>query len=261
VPRLEGKVAIVTGAGSRGPGIGNGRAISILFAREGARVLLLDREREWLRETERLISEDKGPGEAQPLEADVTDRDACAAAVRAAVARWGRLDVLVNNVGVVGAPGTALEVDPEDFESVLRVNVTSMVLMTKHAVPEMLKAGAGAIVNVGSIVGLLGLHPTLAYPVSKGAVIQLTRTLAAHHGPQGIRVNCVAPGYVYTPMVSAEGMSEEEREARRLRSLLGTEGTAWDVAYAVLYLASDEARWVTGVVLPVEAGVTAGRIF
>jgi NAD(P)-dependent dehydrogenase (short-subunit alcohol dehydrogenase family) len=252
--RLEGKVAIVTGAGSRGPGLGNGRAISVLFAREGARVTLVDRERERLAETERLVE-----GEALAVQADVSRPEGCATAVAATVERWGRLDILVNNVGVVGPPGTAVDVDAQQWEEAMRVNVSSMMLMAKHAIPHFLAGGGGSIVNIGSVTGMVGFHPSLLYAVSKGAVIQMTRAMAAHHGRDGVRVNCVAPGFVYTPMVSAGGMSEETRAARRSRGVLGTEGTAWDVAYAVVYLASDEARWVTGVVLPVDAGFTAAH--
>ena len=142
----------------------------------------------------------------------------------------------------------------------MRVNVTSMVLMAKYAIPEMRTLGAGAIVNIASVAGLRGGHPSLLYPTSKGAVIQLTRAMAAHHGPEGIRVNCIAPGMVYTPMVYARGMTAEQREARRRRSLLQVEGTGWDVGHGVVYLLSDAARWVTGVVLPIDAGYTAGDV-
>jgi NAD(P)-dependent dehydrogenase (short-subunit alcohol dehydrogenase family) len=140
----------------------------------------------------------------------------------------------------------------------MRVNVTAMMLMAKYAIPEMRKAGGGAIINLASVAGLAGGHPSLLYPTSKGAIVNMTRAMAAHHGSEGIRVNCVAPGMVYTPMVYSGGMSPEMREARRQRSLLRTEGTGWDVGNAVLYLASDEARWLTGVILPVDAGATAG---
>src|SRR5437588_3216754 len=256
---LEGKVAIVTGAGSRDSGgIGNGRAASILLAREGARVGLLDAVPEWAAETLKL-SEDEG-GEAITITADVTDSESCAAAVRAVIERWGRLDVLVNNVGVGGPPGTAVEVDPEAWERAMRVNVSSMMLMAKHAIPEMLKLGGGAIVNLSSVAGLQGGHPSLLYPTTKAAVIGLTRAMAAHHRPDGIRVNAVAPGMVYTPMVYSRGMSEELRDKRRRRSLLQTEGTGWDVGSAVVFLASDEARWITGIVMPVDAGATAGPV-
>ena len=254
--RLSGKVAIVTGAGSRADGIGNGRAASILLARHGAKVALVDAMRDWAEVTARMIEAERG--DCVVLAADVTDPAACADAVGQTVKRWGGLDILVNNVGVAGPPGTAVEVDPVAWDQAMRVNVTSMMLMAKYAIPEMRKRGAGAIVNVASVAGLTGGHPNLLYPASKGAVVNMTRAMAAHHGIEGIRVNCIAPGMVYTPMVYSRGMSDELREARRNRSLLKTEGTGWDVGNAVLYLVSEEARWVTGVVLPVDAGATAG---
>jgi NAD(P)-dependent dehydrogenase (short-subunit alcohol dehydrogenase family) len=254
---MTGRVAIVTGAGSRAPGgIGNGRATSVLLAREGARVALLDSVREWAEETLEMV--EREGGEAVVIEADVTDAGSCQVAVEDAVRRWGRLDVLVNNVGIAGPPGTAVDVDLEEWDRAMRVNLTSMVLMARYAIPRMRSAGGGAIVNLGSVAGLAGGHANLLYATSKGAVVQLTRAMAAHHGGEGIRVNCVCPGMVYTPMVYAGGMSEEIRERRRLRSLLQTEGTGWDVANAVLYLASDAARWVTGTILTVDAGATAG---
>jgi NAD(P)-dependent dehydrogenase (short-subunit alcohol dehydrogenase family) len=254
--RLAGKVAIVTGAGSRGEGVGNGRAAAVLLAREGARVTLVDRESDWAQQTLEMIARDGGEG--QVVAADVTVPDDCRAVVAATVERWNRLDVLVNNVGVTGPPGTALDVDVEEWDRALRVNVTSMMLMSKYALPEMINRGGGSIVNLSSVAGLTGGHPKLLYPTTKAAVVGLTRAMAAHHGRQGVRVNAVAPGLVYTPMVSSRGMSEEMREKRRLRTLLQTEGTGWDVGAAVVYLSSDEARWVSGVVLPVDAGMMAG---
>jgi len=254
---MAGRVAIVTGAGSRAPGgIGNGRATSVVLARAGARVALLDTVREWADETLEMVEREGGA--AFVLETDVTDPEACRAAVAETVRRWGRVDVLINNVGIGGPPGTAVDVDLDEWDRAMRVNVTSMVLMARCVIPEMRAAGGGAIVNLGSVAGLTGGHPNLLYPTSKGAVVQMTRAMAAHHGREGIRVNCVCPGMVYTPMVYARGMSDETRERRRRRSLLQTEGTGWDVANAVLYLASDEARWVTGMVLTVDAGATAG---
>jgi NAD(P)-dependent dehydrogenase (short-subunit alcohol dehydrogenase family) len=253
---MKGKVAIVTGAGSRADGIGNGRAAAVLLAREGAAVALLDTVTEWVEATQRLIAAENGSSIVIPC--DVTDEAAAAAAVRRTVEEWGRLDVLVNNVGIGGPSGTAVEVDIAEWDRAMRVNVTSMVIMAKHAIPEMVRAGGGAIVNLSSVAGLTGGHPGLLYPTSKGAIVNLTRAMAAHHGKEGIRVNAVAPGMVYTPMVYSRGMSPEMREARRLRSLLQTEGSGWDVGQAVLFLASDEARWITGVTLPVDAGATAG---
>lgn len=251
-PRLAGKVAIVTGAGSRAEGIGNGRAAAVLFAREGARVLCVDREKDKAEATRAMIAGEGG--EAAVFEADVTRSGDCRAMVDEAVRRWGRLDILDNNVGI-GGRATVVEVEEGDWDHMMRVNVTSMMLTSKHAIPAMAKGGGGAIVNISSISALRprGLTP---YTVSKGAVIALTRAMAVDHAAQGIRVNCIAPGPVYTPMVYAGGMTPELRDQRRRASPLGIEGTGWDIANAALFLASDEARYVTGVVLPVDGGVT-----
>jgi len=253
---LKGSVAIVTGAGALDDGIGNGRAASILLAREGTHVALLDLERAAAERTHAMI-ESEG-GSSAVLACDVTDPKACERAVGDVVARWGGLDVLVNNVGVGGPRGTAIEVDLAAWELGLRINVTSMMLMAKYALPHMIRKRKGAIVNIASVAGLRGGHPNLLYATSKGAIVQMTRAMAANHGPDGVRVNCVAPGMVYTPMVYGRGMSEELREKRRKGSLLQVEGTGWDVGKAVVYLASEQARWLTGVVLPVDAGTTAG---
>ncbi len=254
--RLCGRTAIVTGAGSRGAGIGNGRAAAILLARHGAKVILVDAVLDAAAETEGMIAEEGGTSIA--LQIDVTQPKDCEKAVRTAVASGGQFSILVNNVGISGPPGTAVDVDLEAWEHALRVNVTSMMLMSKYAIPEMRKVGGGSIVNIASAAGLIGGHPSLLYPTSKGAVVNMTRAMATQHGAEGIRVNCVAPGMVYTPMVSSRGMTPEMRELRRTRSVLQTEGTGWDVGNAVLYLAGDEARWVTGIILPVDAGATAG---
>ncbi len=256
--RLRDKIAIVTGAGSRSEGIGNGRATAIILARHGARVTLVDSVAEWVEETARLIAEEGGT--SQTVLGDVSDPGSCQAMVARTVEAWGRLDILVNNVGITGPGGNAVEVDPEAWDKAMRVNVTSMVLMAKAAIPEMIKSGGGSIINLTSIAGMLGGHPSLLYPTSKGAVINLTRSMAAHHGRDGIRVNCIAPGTVYTPMVAARGMSAEMRRARSEGTLLGTEGTGWDIGYGVLFLASDESRWVTGITLPIDGGMTAGSV-
>ena len=255
---LAGKVAIVTGAGSRNDGIGNGRAASIMLAREGVHLALLDNERGPAEATARAIGEEGHS--CFVIEADVTDPLACEQAVAATVARFGRLDILVNNVGIGGPPGTAVEVDVAAWDQAMRVNVTSMMLMAKYAIPVMRKQASGAIVNIASVAGLRGGHPNLLYTTSKGAVVQMTRAMAASHGVEGIRVNCIAPGMVYTPMVSARGMPPEMRDKRRQRSLLQVEGSGWDVGNAVVYLASNQSRWVTGIVLPVDAGTTAGQL-
>lgn len=252
---LAGRVAIVTGAGSRSSEIGNGRAAAILLARRGAKVLLVDAMLAAAQETAQMIAEECGTSMA--VQFDVAQLEDCRRAVLTAVDAWGRVDILVNNVGIGGPAGTAVEVDLEAWEQAMRVNVTSMMLMAKCAIPEMRQTGAGAIVNIASVAGLFGGTASLLYPTSKGAVVNMTRAMASHHGGEGIRVNCVAPGMVYTPMV-ADRMTPEMREIRRKRSLLQTEGSGWDVGYAIAFLASDEARWITGVVLPVDAGASAG---
>ena len=251
-PRLEGKVAIVTGAGSSGPGVGNGKATAALFAREGAKVLLVDAFIERAEETQAMIREEGG--EASTFQANVINADDCRSMVEAAVQRYGRLDILDNNVGI-SRRGTVLEVSEEDWDYVMAVNVKSIVLASRYAIPSMIEtAGGGSIINISSIAGLRA-HSSTPYTTSKAAVIGLTMSMAADHGHDNIRVNCIAPGLVYTPMV-APRMDDTLREHRKNATPLGTEGTAWDIAAAALYLASDDARWVTGVVLPVDAGLT-----
>lgn len=256
--KLDGKVALVTGAGSRGDGIGNGRAAAILLAREGVHVALLDANPKWAEHTHALIKAECGS--SQVIEADVTDSDSCAQAVRQTVHLWGRVDILVNNVGISGPPGNSIEVDPDEWDRAMRVNVTSMMLMAKHTIPEMIKQGRGAIVNIASIDGLRGGNPNLMYNTSKGAVINLTRGMATHHGPQGIRVNCIAPGYVYTPMVAERGMTDELRDKRSKNNLLQEEGTGWDIGKGVVFLVSDQASWITGVILSIDGGSMAGTL-
>lgn len=255
-PSFDGRVVVVSGAGSRGDGIGNGRAASILLARAGARVALLDRKREWAQATHEMIADEGGTSVV--VQMDAADPASCAEAVTEVVARFGGVYGLVNNVGIGGPPGDAVDVDPDAWDFAMAVNVKSMMLMSKFCIPHMLEAGSGSIVHLSSVAGLRGGTPTLLYPTSKAAVIGMTKAMAAHHGRSGIRVNCVAPGMVHTPMVASRGMDPETREARRKRSLLGTEGTGWDVGHAVRYLLSDEARWVTGMVFPVDAGASAG---
>jgi NAD(P)-dependent dehydrogenase (short-subunit alcohol dehydrogenase family) len=259
--RVAGKVAIVTGAGSVAEGIGNGRAAALMLARHGAKVALLDVNEASAAETQRMIAEEGGDSFA--MRCDVADHESCRAAVQATVDRWGRLDILVNNVGTARIAGDAVSVDLEAWDRGMRLNVTSMVYMVRYAAPQMKKTGGGSIINISSIVGLHGGHTNLFYPTSKGALLNLTRTMAGNHGPDGIRVNCICPGFLYTPVIEAAvaisegGVPVSVRETRRNAGAIKVEGTAWDVAWGILYLASDEARFVTGVVLPIDAGVSA----
>ncbi|MGH2585509.1 MAG: SDR family NAD(P)-dependent oxidoreductase [Dehalococcoidia bacterium] len=259
-PRLEGKVAIVTGGGSSGPGLGNGKATAILCAREGASVLVVDHREEAAAETVALIAGEGG--EATAFVADVTRDADCAALARAAVERYGGLHILVNNVGIGGPAASVVEVDEASWDRVMAVNVKGMMLAAKHTVPEMAANGGGAIVNISSVAALR-VNERAAYAASKGAVISLTMVMAGQHARQGIRVNCVAPGQVWTPMVQAEAHDETARaalrERRRTGTLLKTEGTAWDIGHAVLFLASDDARWITGQTLVVDGGMSIGR--
>lgn len=285
--RLDEKVAIVTGAGSLGDGLGNGRATSILLAEAGATVLCADRDLATAERTVEMIVQEGG--KAASIHANVSSEIDCDALVTAAKDQFGRLDILINNVGIMGAEGTAVDADAKEWDRGLRINVTGMMLMAKYAIPLMLKNEPGdggirgSIVNMASIAGLQGGTPHLFYPTSKGAVVNMTRAMAYNHGHEGIRVNCVCPGtldlggscsrlrscctanaenrnsagFLYTPMVNAgDGMSDEIRGQRRDQGLLKTEGNAWDCAAAARFLASDEARWITGTAMTVDAGVT-----
>ncbi len=252
--RLEGKVAIVTGAGSDGEGIGNGKATAVLFAREGARVGLVDNVPARAEETLGMIQSEGG--QAFVIGADLSNAKDCEGMVQTIVERYGRLDILHNNVGI-SRRGTVLEVDEETWDLVMSVNLKSVMLASRFAIPVMKENGGGVIINVASTAGLRAhsANSSTAYTASKGGIIALTHSMAADHGRDGIRVNCIAPGLVETPMFEAVA-SEEGRAIRRSATPLGTPGTGWDVGWAAVYLASNEARWVTGVVLPVDGGLT-----
>jgi NAD(P)-dependent dehydrogenase (short-subunit alcohol dehydrogenase family) len=250
---LAGKVAIVAGGGAVGEGIGNGRAAAILLARAGVSVFVVDRD---VALAERSVAMIAGEGgEAVAHGADLTEEAQCRAMVAACVERFGRLDFLDNNVGI-GSRGSVVEEAPESWRRIMQVNVEAMFLTSKYAIPAMVEtAGKGAIVNISSISALRPRGLT-AYTTSKGAVIALTRAMAIDHAEQGIRVNCVAPGPVYTPMVYAGGMSAAAREQRRNASALGVEGTGWDIGHAVRFLLSDHARYITGQTLVVDGGTS-----
>ena len=224
-PRLDGKVAIVTGAGSRGEGVGNGKATAILFAREGASVVLADME--IARANETLAQIEAEGGIASAVQTDVTRDEDCRALVNFAVERYGRLDILDNNVGN-SFRKTVTEIEPDEWDSYMALNLKSMVLTSRHAIPRMIETGGGSIINISSISGVRSGKDAV-YTASKAGVIGLTLSMAGDHGRDGIRVNAIAPGPVYTPMV-AWRLSERPEPTARTRQLLGRKGRrgTWD---------------------------------
>lgn len=248
--RLKDKVAIVAGAGSRGPGIGNGKATAILFAREGAKVLCVDAQLARAEETVKEIA--TGGGTAAAFAADVTRAADCRAMVDEATSLWGGLDILHNNVGIESRLDL-METTEQEWDRVMTVDLKSMLLATQAAVPAMEKRGRGAIICVSSIAAIVG-HGRTAYAAAKAGVIGFVTSVAVQLGPKGIRVNGIAPGQIWTPMVEALG--PEARERRRRASPLGIEGSGWDVGWGAVYLASEEARFVTGHMLVIDAGLT-----
>ena len=250
--RMQGKVAIVTGAGAAGDEIGIGRAIAFLLAREGAMLVCGDIDGTRADATAARIVADGG--QAIALAGDVSQEADCVALVALAAARFGRVDILVNNVGI-SAPAALAGLKVDDWDHMLGVNLRSAMLMSREAVPVMTRGGGGAIVNISSLAGMRAMG-AIAYGPSKAALAQLAREIAVLHGRDGIRANTVAPGHVMTPHAMAR-MPSTMRDVRRDVGPLGIEGDAWDVAQAVLFLAGDEARFVNGVELAVDGGVTA----
>ncbi|CAN5568445.1 SDR family NAD(P)-dependent oxidoreductase [soil metagenome] len=258
--RLKGKTALIVGAGQTpGETIGNGRAMSILFAREGAQVLCVDRVAERAEETAAMIVAEGG--QATAFTANVTKADEVAAMIEEAKARLGRIDILVNNVGVGGGDGPAHRVEEAAFDRILSVNLKGMWLTIKAAIPTMREQGGGAIVNISSLAGIAGGNQ-VAYEVSKAAVNRLTTSVAQSNAAKGVRCNAIMPGLMDTPMAvagiaQASGQEQEAvRAARNARVPLGGKmGNAWDTAYAALFLASDEAGFITGAILPVDGGM------
>jgi len=266
--RLRGKRAVIVGAGQTpGDTIGNGRAMALLFAREGAQVMCVDRVLARAEETVTMIEAEMGSARATAFAADIVDADGPQSVIDAAVARLGGIDVLVNNVGIGAvrgaSDGPAHRADEAAFDAILDVNLKGMWRTIKAAVPEMRGTGNGSIVNISSLASLAGGN-MVAYEVSKAAVNRLTLSVANANAKYGLRCNAVLPGLMDTPMAvegiaAATGRSVDgTRAARSARvPLRGRMGTAWDTAYAALYLASDEATFVTGVLLPVDGGMSA----
>jgi NAD(P)-dependent dehydrogenase (short-subunit alcohol dehydrogenase family) len=259
--RLEGKAAVVVGAGQTpGETIGNGRAMAILFAREGARVLCVDRDEARAAETAAMIAGEGGTAEA--LAADIRKAEACEAIVAAARERLGGLDVLAHNVGIGGGgDGPAHRLTEDAYDRIMGVNLKGAWLMARAALPGLREQRSGSIVFTSSLAGVAGGNQ-VAYEMSKAGVNRLTTSIAQANASKGVRCNAVAPGLMDTPMAVAgiaQARGEEQEAVRAARNarvpLGGKMGTAWDTAYAALFLASDEARFITGVVLPVDGGM------
>ena len=249
--RLKGKTAIVTGAGAEGDEIGIGRAIALLLAAEGARLACCDLAADRAEVTAEMIR--ASGGEAIGIACDVAQKSDCAQAVAMCLDRFGTVDILINNVGL--SQGCRLEdVSEESWDRIFAVNLKGAMFMSQACLAPMVKAGGGSIVNIGSVAGMRA-HGSLTYGTSKAAMAQLAREITSQYGRQGIRANTVSPGHVMTPH-AMKAIPADMREKRRRISPLGIEGDAWDIARAVLFLASDDARFITAVELAVDGGVT-----
>jgi len=258
--RVEGKTVVVVGAGQTpGETVGNGRAMAVLFAREGARVLCVDRVAERAQETVELIAEQGGT--ASSLGADIVKGADCARIVEEAKARYGRLDILINNVGIGGGDAPAHRLEEAAFDRIVAVNLKGMWMTIKAAIPVMREQGGGSIVNISSLAARAG-GIQLAYEVSKAGVNRLTTSVAQSNARYGVRCNAIMMGYMDTPMAvsgiaTATGRpTSEVRAERDARVPLGGKmGDGWDTAYAALFLASDEAKFISGAILPVDGGM------
>ncbi|GEO12391.1 SDR family NAD(P)-dependent oxidoreductase [Microvirga aerophila] len=257
VDRLKGKTAIVFGAGSSGPGWGNGKAAAVAYAREGARVACIDLAQQAAEETAAIIRGEGGSAAA--ITADVTDSNSVAEAVASTVAAFDRIDILHNNVGVTHMGGP-VELTDEKFETALNLNIGSVYRSAKAVIPHMLRQGHGAIINISSLAAIRWTgYPYFAYYATKAAVNQATVALAMQYARNGIRANCIMPGLIDTPLIykqiSGQYASVDEMVAARNAAVpTGKMGTAWDIANAAVFLASDEAQFITGVCLPVDGG-------
>ncbi len=251
--RLEGKVALITGGGT-----GIGRACARLFAKEGAKVALAGRRREKLESAAREVKD--GGGEALPVVCDVSKAEDVERAVRETVARFGRLNVLVNNAGALSV-STVETISEAEWDALMAVNLKGPFLMSRAVLPEFRKAGGGAIVNIGSVLGLVAMKNRAAYAASKGGVTMLTKSMALDHAHEKIRVNCVCPSIVETELVQSLFDQAADREAaRRMRMAqipLGRLGQPEDVAHMAVFLASEESSWLTGAAIALDGGLTA----
>lgn len=255
--RLRGKVAVVFGAGSSGAGWGNGKAAAALYAREGAMVVAVDVQGAAAEETRDIIREEGG--QCLALQADVTSSSAVADVVREAVDALGTIDILHNNVGITDM-ADVIEAGEDSWRRVIDTNLTSAFLTCKHVLPIMLERGQGAIVNVSSLASIqINSYPYISYYAAKAGLNHFTRAIAVQYAARGIRVNAVLPGVIDTPLIRTQiagryESTEAMLSARHAASPMGRMGDAWDVARAALFLASDEAAYITGVCLPVDGG-------
>lgn len=259
--RLDGKIALVTGCGSIGPGWGNGKAISVLLARQGASVYGCDLNLEAAQATRKLIQDEGGVAEVQA--ANVTRAGEVKELVEACLARFGRIDILINNVGR-SEPGDPVAMAEEVWDEQMDVNVKSAFLMCKHVLPVMERQGGGSVVSISSIAGLRYIgKPQVAYAAGKAALMQMTKTTAVLYAAKNIRLNCVVPGLVFTPLVRrladkyAQGDFDGFVAHRNNQVPMGRMGDAWDVAHAVLFLAADESKYITAQEIVVDGGITA----
>jgi NAD(P)-dependent dehydrogenase (short-subunit alcohol dehydrogenase family) len=253
--RLKGQTAIVTGAGSLGDGVGTGKAIALLFAAEGARVALVDLDRDRAEETRSMIA-DAG-GEALVVSGDVTSPESVKAIVGECTAWLGGLDILVNNVGMGAGGGRLEDLDYAVWSKGLDINLNSAFLMTQACVPHLLAGQGKAVVNIASVAGIRAHGVAGAYGAAKAAMIHFTSEVAVMYGAEGLRANVVAPGHIMTPLVEKFASPDAREMRRRIAPLSGVEGNAWDIAYATLFLASAEARFISAMCLPVDGGVTS----
>ena len=258
--RVKGKVAIVTGAGSSGPGIGNGKASAIVYAREGARVMLVDYNLEAVEETKGAI--EKEGKECFTFKADVSKSGDCRSIIERCIETYGRVDILHNNVGIE-IPGGMDDMSEEDWDKTMNINLKSIFLTCKYALPYMEKQGSGSIINISSVNAIRNLpYISAAYSASKAGIIALTREMAIQYASKGIRANTILPGLMNTPMVVTaltETFGGDVAQMNRVRDAMiptKKQGEPWDVAYLALFLASDESKYITGAAILVDGGLS-----
>ncbi len=261
--RLEGKIAIIVGAGQQpGDTIGNGRATAERFAQEGATLLLVDINEDWAESTRKAVEQYERP--ASVLRADITREADCAAIAGTCIQRYGRIDILHNNVGSATGDRKTTEMDADRWDAIMAMNLKGMFMTCKHVLPHFIAQKSGVIINISS-TSSFAARPSITYKTSKGAVNTMTQHIAMENAKHGVRANVILPGLIDTPMAIERRAKERGVEREMIRAErealvpMGRMGTAWDVANAALFLASDEAKYITGVILPVDGGLLEKR--